>query len=175
MFFLGYLRSELVRRKSRTILTVLGLAVGVSLVIAVSALSRGLDRAQAAALDPLSSIGTDLTVTLAPQQSEDGGQGGGLGGGGFGGGGREVIQANQSVITDLSKLGKPGEHFVHDFFLPGTQLTFPQSSTQQIEKVPGVAAVSSGLVLAAVHQAGTVPKIAQRSKPAASNSGSTGS
>ena len=70
MFYLGYLRSELVRRKSRTILTVLGLAVGVSLVIAVSALSRGLDEAQAKALDPLSSIGTDLTVTLAPQTQD---------------------------------------------------------------------------------------------------------
>ena len=45
MFFLGYLRSELLRRKSRTILTVLGLAVGVSLVIVVSALSKGLDKA----------------------------------------------------------------------------------------------------------------------------------
>ena len=61
-----------VRRKSRTILTVLGLAVGVSLVIAVSSLSRGLDEAQAKALDPLSSIGTDLTVTLEPRgQDED--------------------------------------------------------------------------------------------------------
>lgn len=156
MFYLAYLRSELVRRKGRTILTVAGLAVGVALVIAVSSLSRGLDRAQAAALDPLSSIGTDLTVTLAPQENQAGGQGFG---GGPGGGGREVIQANQSVITDLSKLGKPGEHFVHDFFLPGTQLTFPQSSAAEIAKVPGVESASSGLVLAAVHQEGTVPKI----------------
>jgi putative ABC transport system permease protein len=161
VFFITYLRNELVRRKSRTILTVLGLAVGVSLVIAVSALSRGLDKAQAKALDPLSSIGTDLTVTLAPQ-SQDATQGGGFGGG-FGGS-REVIQANQSVITDLSKLGKPGEKFVHDFFLPGTQLTFPQSSAAQIAKVPGVESVSSGLVLAAVHQAGTVPKIVAKIK-----------
>ena len=38
------------------------------------------------------------------------------------------MQANQSVITDLSKLGKPGTHFVHDFFLPGTQLTFQQTA-----------------------------------------------
>ena len=158
MFYLGYLRSELVRRKGRTILTVLGLAVGVALVIAVSALSRGLDKAQAKALNPLSSIGTDLTVTLAPQ-SQDASQGGGFGGGGFGGSGREVIQANQSAITDLSKLGKPGTKFTHDFFLPGTQLTFPQSSAAQIAKVPGVASVSSGLILAAVHQTGTVPKI----------------
>ena len=158
MFFFAYLRSELVRRKGRTILTVLGLAVGVSLVIVVSALSRGLDKAQAKALDPLSSIGTDLTVTLAPQ-SQDTPQGGGFGRGGFGGSGREVIQANQSAVTDLSKLGKPGTQFVHDFFLPGTQLTFPESSAAQIAKVPGVASVSSGLILAAVHQSGTVPKI----------------
>ena len=161
MFFFGYLRSELVRRKSRTILTVLGLAVGVSLVIAVSSLSRGLDDAQAKALNPLSSIGTDLTVTLAPQ-TQDASQGGGPGGG-FGGG-REVIEANQSVITDLSKLGKPGDEFVHDFFLPGTQLTFPQTTAAQIAKVDGVASVASGLVLAAVHQSGTVPKIVAKIK-----------
>ena len=43
-----------------------------------------------------------------------------------------MLQANQSAITDLSKLGKAGTHFVHDFFLPGTQLTFPQSQTKQI-------------------------------------------
>ena len=54
----------------------LGLAVGVSLVIAGSALSRGLDDAQAKALDPLSSIGTDLTVTLAPESQDANGGGG---------------------------------------------------------------------------------------------------
>ena len=43
-----------------------------------------------------------------------------------------MLQANQAAITDLSKLGKPGTHFVHDFFLPGTQLTFPQSQAKQI-------------------------------------------
>src|SRR3954453_13757423 len=149
MFFLSYLRSELVRRKSRTILTVLGLAVGGALVIAVSSLSRGPDDAQAKPLNPPSSIGTDLTVTLAPQ-TQDASQGGGPAGGGFGGGGREVIQANQSVITDLSKLGKPGDKFVHDFFLPGTQLTFPQTQALQIAKLDGVAAISAGLMLSVV-------------------------
>jgi putative ABC transport system permease protein len=159
LFYLAYLRSELLRRKSRTILTLLGLSIGVALVIAISALSRGLDHAQKTALNPLSSIGTDLTVTLAPQQDTGGGPGGGGGfGGGFGGNG-QVLQANQSAITDLSKLGKAGSHFVHDFFLPGTQLTFPQSQTKQIATLSGVSAVSSGLVLSAVHQEGTVPKI----------------
>ena len=63
MFYLRYLRAELVRRRGRTILTLLGLAVGVGLVIAIAGLSKGLDEAQSATLDPLAGIGTDLTVT----------------------------------------------------------------------------------------------------------------
>jgi ABC-type antimicrobial peptide transport system permease subunit len=153
VFYLSYLRSELLRRRGRTILTLLGLAIGVALVINISSLSRGLDHAQETALDPLSSIGTDLTITLSPT---DPAQAGGFGGRG---GGREVLQANQAAITDLSKLGKPGDKFVHDFFLPGTQLTFPQSQAKEIASIPGVAGVSSGLLLSGVHQEGTVPKI----------------
>jgi ABC-type antimicrobial peptide transport system permease subunit len=163
VFYLSYIRSELLRRKGRTILTLLGLAVGVALVIVISSLSRGVDRAQKQALDPLSSIGTDLTVTLAPQTDNGGGPFGG-GGGGFRGGGGGVIQANASVLTDLSKLGKPGQKFDHTFLLPGTQLTFPQSQTAEIASIPGVAAASSGLVLSAVHQTGTVPKIVAKLK-----------
>ena len=110
------------RRRGRTTLTVSGLGLGVAVVIVVAALTRGLDKAQATALNPLSRIGTDLTVTLEPSSADAGGfpgQGGGFAGPG-GGGGRELVQANSSVITDLSKLGRPGAHFVHDFFLPGT-------------------------------------------------------
>ena len=160
MFFLGYVRNELFRRRTRTILTMLGLGLGVALVVAISAISHGLDNAQKKALDPLSGIGTDLTVTRAAQTNNSG-FGGGPFGGGSGGGGdsRDLLAANSSVITDLSKLGKPGQHFVHDFFLPGTQLTFPAAQAKQIAKLSGVAAVSEGLVLIAEHQEGTVPKI----------------
>jgi hypothetical protein len=155
VFYLRYLRSELVGRRTRTVLTLVGLALGVALVITISGLARGLDRAQKTALNPLSAIGTDLTVTLSPQQDT----------GGFGrGGGGEVVQANQSAVTDLSKLGKPGTQFVHDFFLPGTQLTFPQQQTAKIASLPGVASISNGLVLSAVHQEGVVPKIVARIK-----------
>lgn len=153
MFFLRYARSELARRRGRTIVTVCGLAVGVALVVVIAALTRGLDDAQETALDPLSSIGTDLTVTLAPSQD----QGAAFGPGG--GGGRDVIQANSSVITDLSKLGEPGEQFEHTFFLPGTQLTFSGAQANQVAEVDGVRSVASGLVLTAVHQSGTVPEI----------------
>jgi MacB-like periplasmic core domain/FtsX-like permease family len=62
-------------------------------------------------------------------------------------------------MTDLSKLGKPGDHFVHDFFLPGEQLSISRQQAQQITELPGVASVAQGLTLLAVHQEGTVPKI----------------
>ena len=68
------------------------------------------------------------------------------------------------MITDLSKLGKPGEKFEHTFFLPGTQLTFPQTQATQVARVDGVAAAASGLILTAVHQSGTVPKIVAQIK-----------
>jgi putative ABC transport system permease protein len=161
MFSLRYLRAELTRRKGRTIITLLGLAVGVGLVIAISSLSNGLDDAQKATLDPLAGIGTDLTVTRTAEQDQGGGP---FGAGAGGGGGRDLVEANSSVITDLSKLGKPGAHFVHDFFLPGTQLTFAESQAKQIAALDGVAAVSSGLTLQAVHQEGTVPKIVAKIK-----------
>ena len=159
MFYLRYLRNELVRRRMRTIVTVIGLGLGVALVVAIASLSKGLDRAQHKTLDPLSGIGTDLTVTLQPQQQQDQGFGGGFGPGGGGGGNRDLIRANQSVLTDLSKLGKPGAHFVHDFFLPGTQLTFQQSAAGQIASLDGVAKTTTGLTLLAEHQEGIVPKI----------------
>jgi hypothetical protein len=155
VFYLRYLRNELLRRRGRTILTLLGLGLGVALVIAIASLSAGLNRAQKKTLDPLGGIGTDLTVTLSPQQNLGGFQGGP----GGGGGGRDLIAANQSVITDLSKLGKPGTHFVHDFFLPGSQLTFQQSATKQVAALANVAQVTSGLTLLAEHQEGVVPKI----------------
>jgi ABC-type antimicrobial peptide transport system permease subunit len=158
VFYVRYLRNELVRRRTRTIVTLLGLGLGVALVIVISGLSSGLDQAQRKTLDPLGGIGTDLTVTLAPQQDQ---------GGGFrgpGGGNRDLVQSNLSVVTDLSKLGKPGAHFVHDFFLPGTQLTFPQSAAKQISSISGVAQVTQGLTLLAEHQEGIVPKIVAKLK-----------
>ena len=81
MFYLRYLRNELVRRRARTIVTLVGLGLGVALVVAIASLSKGLDRAQHKTLDPLAGIGTDLTVTLQPQQQQDQGFGGGFGGG----------------------------------------------------------------------------------------------
>ena len=70
MFYATYVRNELLRRRGRTIVTLLGLGLGVALVITIVSLSNGLDRAQRETLDPLGGIGTDITVTLTPQQNQ---------------------------------------------------------------------------------------------------------
>jgi putative ABC transport system permease protein len=140
VFYLSYLRSELLRRKGRTILTLLGLALGVALVIVITALSRGLDQAQKTALNPLSSIGTDLTVTVQPD---------GVGG----------AFANRTVSTDLSTLGKAGQHFSYDTFSSGSQVTFVQSQAKSVSSISGVAKIATGLTLTVTHQEGKVPKI----------------
>ena len=63
MFFLDYIFAELRRRRGRTVLTALGLAVGVGLVIIVNGLSTGLDNAQKTVLRPLTGVGTSIAVT----------------------------------------------------------------------------------------------------------------
>jgi ABC-type antimicrobial peptide transport system permease subunit len=162
VFSLTYIRRELTRRRGRTILTALGLGVGVGLVIAITALASGLNRAQAQVLNPLAGIGTDLMVTRtvnlsAAGQPQPNGRGTSLAD-------VQALQAeaqsaSQNALLDLSKLGKPGDHFVHDFFLPATQLTFPADEAQQIRNLPHVAQVANGLTLVANHQEGTVPEI----------------
>jgi ABC-type antimicrobial peptide transport system permease subunit len=63
VFYLTYILAELRRRSGRTILTALGLAIGVGLVVTVNALSRGRDDAQARVLEPLTGVGTDMSVS----------------------------------------------------------------------------------------------------------------
>ncbi len=199
MFHLAYIWRELRRRLGRTILTALGLAMGVGLVIGIIGISQGLSDAQNNVLAPLKTVGTDILVTrvdgatatttgsgtssstaptttsttvagrggfagrvpggAAAGASDTGGGGGffalGGGGGGAGGGG----SANNNVVTDLSKLGKAGTKFTHDFFLSATYLSFPQSAVTDVAKLPGVTSSVPGLVQLVEHETGTVPNI----------------
>jgi ABC-type antimicrobial peptide transport system permease subunit len=181
---LRYARNELRRRRARTVLTALGLASGVGLVMAIVGVSQGLNQAQDKVLSPLSSVGTDILVTrtvgvspttsATPTPSATPTTGGFFGGGG-GRGGQQgaqnplgalndadttaLLNENSSVVTDLAKLGKPGTKFTKDFFLPGTLLTFPDTAITEVLKVDGVKSAVGGLTLLAQHQTGTVPNI----------------
>ena len=197
MIAFGYLGDELRRRWGRTVVTALGLAAGVGLVMGIIGVSAGLSAAQNQALSPLSSVGTDIIVTRtvgatttaaaspspSPGATQSGGTGGGgffgpgAGGGGGGGGGAglggaglggasstisqlnaadqaALLNANSSVLTDLAKLGPSGTAFVHDFFVPGTLITFPQVAVQDVASVPGVESAVPGLSLQAIHEFG---------------------
>lgn len=179
MFHLSFVGHELRRRLGRTVLTALGLALGIGLVIGIIGVSQGLDDAQDEVLAPLQSVGTDILVTrvaastaaastststTVPAQQ---GFGPPPGGGFFGGRALGLDQAdaaallseNQNVVTDLAKLGKPGEHFTRDFFLSATLISFPQAAVDQIRSLRGVTSAVGGLVQLAEHQTGTVPQI----------------
>ena len=79
MFF-TYLRRELRGRMRQAILIASGLAVGIGLVITVTALSAGVRNAQGTVLHRLYGVGTDVTVTRAPAARAGGPRSFGFGG-----------------------------------------------------------------------------------------------
>ncbi|WAP53838.1 ABC transporter permease [Streptomyces sp. S465] len=64
MFF-TYLRRELRRRRKAALVVASGLALGIALVIVVTSVSSGMERAQGKVLESLYGLGTDMTVTKA--------------------------------------------------------------------------------------------------------------
>jgi putative ABC transport system permease protein len=159
VFYLSYMLSELRRRRGRTVLTALGLAVGVALVVTVNALSRGLDDAQAEVLKPLTGIGTDLSVSRPLQLSTSGG-------GPFGNLSPQerarLRSENGGARVGLENLGTPGSHFSRDTFASASQLTFSATRVKSIGSLAGVKSAAGGLTLAAVHLEGTVPQQSQQ-------------
>ncbi|MFF9041397.1 ABC transporter permease [Streptomyces sp. NPDC014892] len=72
MFF-TYLRRELRRRRKAALVVASGLALGIALVIVVSSVSSGMEKAQAKVLESLYGLGTDMTVTKAAAAPGEGG------------------------------------------------------------------------------------------------------
>ena len=150
---MGYMLAELRRRWARTVLTALGLAVGVGLVVVVGALSHGLGRAQDEILRPLTGLGTDLSVSRPVDVSNTSGtqltpteQ-------------AQLERENASTQNALKNLGKPGSHFVREVFASTSQLSFPASEVRRIRSLDGVEAAVGGLTLSLVHVEGKVPKV----------------
>jgi hypothetical protein len=126
--------------------------------VAVTSLSRGLDRAQDRVFAPLAGVGTDLQVTRpVALDSKDAGslasfaalppseQ-------------KALREENEDAFVDPADLGKPGERFVADSFLPATQLTFPEAAATAIHSVPEVADIGKALTVMLVHAEGKVPE-----------------
>jgi putative ABC transport system permease protein len=125
-FFGVYLRRELRRRTRQTVVTALGLAVGIGLVVTVTAASAGVRDAQTSVLHALFGIGTDVTVTTAaPPPPKPGAPGAGS----FG-----------FVVGD-----KPHQED-HLGVAPGLGL-LDASAAAAAARLPGVAAAAGGLTL----------------------------
>jgi ABC-type antimicrobial peptide transport system permease subunit len=150
VFYLSYIGAELRRRKGRTLLTALGLGVGVGLVVTVNALSNGLDDAQQKVLKPLTGVGTDMSVTrplrLAglSQAERD-----------------QLRRENGPTRIGLTNRGKPGTHFSDDNFIAAGQLSFSASEVAKVASLRGAKDAAGGLTLTVLHIEGTVPKESQ--------------
>jgi ABC-type lipoprotein release transport system permease subunit len=159
VFYIQYLISELRRRPGRTALTALGLAVGVGLVVIVGALSAGLDDAQDEVLEPLTGVGTDLSVSrpiavpagdgsasgdpfsqLSPREQ------------------RQLERENKGhdAAFNYSELGEPGDRFSRETLLT-TNLSVPAVEVAEIRELDGVGDASGSLTLRALLVAGEVP------------------
>lgn len=77
MFFFIYLARELRRRLRQAIFIALGLAVGVGLVLTVTAASTGVKNAEAGVLKGLYGVGTDVTVSGAAPSAQSPSKAGG--------------------------------------------------------------------------------------------------
>jgi hypothetical protein len=165
VFYIRYLGAELRRRPGRTALTALGLAVGVGLVVIVGALSRGLDDAQEEVLEPLTGVGTDLSVSRPLEL-----RGGGPGGPDFSHLSprerRQLLRENEdhTAAFDYSDLGEPGEPFSRESLLSSI-LSVPASEVAEIRALDGAEDAAGSLTLRALRVEGTVPESGEVASP----------
>jgi putative ABC transport system permease protein len=131
MFYLNYLRRELTHRMRQTIIIAFGLALGVGLVITVTAVSSGVKDAQGKVVHALYGVGTDLTVTKAPSAPKAGQPAPGMitvGPGGSASGGTVTGNTIENLQNpDLA--------------------TVSERAVAEVAKVRGVSAVAGGLTL----------------------------
>jgi ABC-type antimicrobial peptide transport system permease subunit len=160
LFYIRFLAAELRRRPGRTALTALGLAIGVGLVVIVGALSRGLDEAQDEVLEPLTGVGTDLSVSRPIAVPDDGESGGGDPFSRLSPEDQRQLQRENEEHNrqfNFGELGEPGERFSEDSFL-STRLSFPTSEVADIRALDGAEDAAGTLTLNAVHIEGRVPE-----------------
>lgn len=158
VFYIKYLFAELRRRMGRTLLTALGLGIGVALVISTTALSAGLDNAQQEVLEPLTGVGTDMTVTRPIEISDEGTATGGFGGGLSAEDQEQLEEENGGTRFGFGDLGEPGTSFSNDSLVSTSQLSFSEDEISNVADIDGVSAVSGSLTLTNMHTEGKVPE-----------------
>ena len=139
MYF-TYIYMELRRRHRQALLTALGLAVGVALVVAITAYAGGVSDAQDEVLHSLYGVGTDITVSQAAKLGEGGPQ-------------RFGMQP-----PDASQRGKK---FDRDAITasPGQQ-SLAAAKVETIAGLDGVTAASGSLSLSSIHVEGSFAEMA---------------
>jgi ABC-type lipoprotein release transport system permease subunit len=139
--FFTYLRRELRRRIRQASLIAIGLALGIGLVITVTALSSGVKNAQGDVLHSLYGVGTDITVTKAPAEGA-----GGPGSFGFRGAfGAAGTRPKAGTTIDVDTLSNRGLG------------TIGSSSVTSISRLSHVAAAEGGLTLTDTKITGKIP------------------
>lgn len=132
-----YLRAELFRRRAKTVLISIGLAVPIALTIVVGAYSTGLSNAQDEVLEPLVGLGTDMTVTKTADAGEQGG-----------GGPPRIAFSGRDA----------GESFSEDRFTTGANAVFDDSELSEISKLNGVTEASGALTVTNLKVSGEIPE-----------------
>jgi len=137
--FLTYLWRELRRRARQAVFIALGLALGVGLVITVTAASSGVKNAQGTVLHSLYGIGTDITVDAPAAPGSGGPSRFSVGGG--------LPTAGSSFSKDLLLLASTGLGPMDAGAVP------------RIRRLPHVSAAAGTLVLTNLDVSGTMPSI----------------
>jgi putative ABC transport system permease protein len=138
--FVTYLGRELRRRMRQACFIALGLAVGIGLVITVTAASAGVRNAQGTVLHSLYGVGTDITVTTAPSQGS---------GGPFG----------FRIKGQRPSGARPGagQKFRRDALVTGALGTLTSASVTRITRARDVTAAAGALSATDLLVSGTIP------------------
>lgn len=146
------LRSELLGRRRQTIVVAVGLAIAIALVIVVSSLSTGIKQAQTQALEGVTGVGTDLTVTGAAAEP---GQGGGGPRFDFGSESGDTDEDGTTRVAQSNLMTQPGRG------------TLDASAVSTITELDNVAAATGTLSLTNTSFSGELPDMSQTSEQAA--------
>lgn len=132
-----YLKAELSRRRSKTVLISIGLAVPIALVILIGAYSTGLSNAQDQVLKPLVGLGTDMTVsrTFTPGQRPSG---------------------SQRPRFNLGS-GSAGQSFSRDAYTTGFNGEYSSTYATKVAALDGVQSAVGGLTVTNIKASGTLP------------------